>query len=77
MSRENISKYASMTVAELQETIEDLKDELFNLKMQLATRTLERTSRMKEVRRDIARAKTVLREFELGIRSAPGAGKES
>jgi large subunit ribosomal protein L29 len=74
MSKENVQKFASMTVTELQETIEDMKDELFRLKMQLATRTLERTSRIKKVRRDIARAKTVLRESELGLRASLGAG---
>ena len=68
--RESVQKFASMTVAELRETVEDMKDELFNLKMQLATRTLERTSRIKEVRREIARAKSILREYELGIRKS-------
>ena len=61
--RESVEKFAAMTVAELQETVEDLKDELFNLKMQLVTRTLERTSRIREVKREIARA----------MRTSPGA----
>lgn len=71
---EKVQQFTAMSIGELQETIEDMKDELFRLKMQLATRTLERTSRIKEVRRDIARAKTILREYELGIRQSIGRG---
>ncbi|OJG17834.1 50S ribosomal protein L29 [Enterococcus canis] len=39
-----------------------LKEELFNLRFQLATGQLENTARIKEVRQSIARIKTVLRE---------------
>ena len=39
-----------------------LKEELFNLRFQLATGQLENTARIKEVRKSIARIKTVLRE---------------
>ena len=41
------------------------KDELFNLRFQLATGQLENTARLKKVRKDIARIKTVLRQQEL------------
>jgi len=51
--------------AELAARVDDLYQELFNLRFQLATRQLENTSRLREVRRDIARTKTVLREKEL------------
>jgi large subunit ribosomal protein L29 len=68
-------EYRAMSVVELTETIEDLKDELFNLNMQKATRTLERTSRIKEVKKEIARAKTILREHELGIHVLPGGAQ--
>jgi large subunit ribosomal protein L29 len=40
----------------------ELKEELFNLRFQLATGQLENTARIKEVRQSIARIKTVLRE---------------
>ena len=41
------------------------KEELFNLRFQLATGQLENTARLKEVRKSIARIKTVLRQKEL------------
>lgn len=47
------------------------KEELFNLRFQLATGQLDNTSRMRAVKRDIARIYTVIRERELGIRAAP------
>lgn len=50
---------------ELVQKVEDLKDELFKLRFQLATGQLENPVHIREVRRNIARAKTVLREREL------------
>ncbi len=43
----------------------DYKDELFNLRFQLATGQLENTARLKQVRKNIARIKTALRQQEL------------
>ena len=54
-------------VAELKKS----KEELFNLRFQSATGQLESHGRLKAVRRDIARIYTILRERELGIRTAP------
>jgi large subunit ribosomal protein L29 len=56
-------------VAELKKA----KEELFNLRFQSATGQLESHGRLKAVRRDIARIYTILRERELGIRTAPSA----
>ena len=50
---------------ELLQEIETLKDELFNLRFQQATGQLENTARMRTVKKDIARIKTVIREREL------------
>ena len=47
------------------------KEELFNLRFQSATGQLESHGRLKAVRRDIARIYTILRERELGFRTAP------
>jgi large subunit ribosomal protein L29 len=47
--------------------IDQLKDELFNLRFQLATGQLENPMRIRQVRKDIARAKTILKQRELGI----------
>ncbi len=54
-------------VAELKKA----KEELFNLRFQSATGQLESHGRLTAVRRDIARIYTILRERELGIRTAP------
>lgn len=54
-----------LTDAELHTKINDLKSELFNLRFQLATGQLDNPMRIKGVKRDIARAKTVLRAREI------------
>jgi large subunit ribosomal protein L29 len=59
-------------VAELKKS----KEELFNLRFQSATGQLESHGRLKAVRRDIARIYTILRERELGIRTAPSPSAE-
>ena len=51
--------------------LEKAKQELFNLRFQSATGQLESHGRLQAVRRDIARIYTILRERELGIRTAP------
>lgn len=50
---------------ELRARIESAKEELFNLRFQLATGQLDNPSRLKEVRHDVARIATVLREREI------------
>jgi large subunit ribosomal protein L29 len=56
-----------MTDQELDAKLLDLKNELFNLRFQLATGQLDNPMRIKAVRKDIARVKTIVRERELGI----------
>jgi large subunit ribosomal protein L29 len=56
-----------MTDQELDTKLLDLKNELFNLRFQLATGQLDNPMRIKAVRKDIARVKTTIRERELGI----------
>ncbi len=51
---------------ELEEKLGELKEELFNLRFQQATGQLENVMRIKEVRRSIARVKTVIRERSMG-----------
>ena len=50
------------TVDELKDQLVALKKEQFNLRFQRATQQLQSTGRVREVRRDIARVKTILRE---------------
>ena len=53
---------------EIRQRLEDTLEELQNLRFQHATHQLDNPLRLKLLKRDIARLKTVLREFELGIR---------
>jgi large subunit ribosomal protein L29 len=53
------------------------KEELFNLRFAAATGQLESHGRLQAVRRDIARIYTILRERELGIRTAPTSNVEA
>ena len=55
-----IEETRSMSEDELKDSLLKLKKEAFNLRFQQAIGQLENTSRMREVRRDVARVKTVL-----------------
>lgn len=59
----------AMTGEELQKKLTDLKAELFNLRFQLATGQLDNPARVKTVRKDIARVKTIMHEREAKIRA--------
>ena len=54
-----------LSTAEMVEKEKEYKEELFNLRFQLATGQLENTARLSEVRKSIARIKTALRQAEL------------
>ena len=54
-----------MSAAELETKIAELKKDLFNLRLQHATNQLDDTNKISEVKRDIARVNTVLRELQL------------
>ena len=57
-----VKEIRELTTAEMLDQEKQLKEVLFNLRFQLATGQLENTARIKEVRKSIARIKTVLRE---------------
>ena len=59
------SELKNLYVAELNAKEQEYKQELFNLRFQLATGQLENTARIKQVRKQIARIKTALRQEEL------------
>ena len=59
-----------LTDEELEKKLHDLKAELFNLRFQLATGQLENPMRVRDVRRSIARIKTIQRERELQLNRA-------
>ena len=56
-----------LTNADLETRLRESKEELFNLRFQVATGQLDNNRRLQTVRRDIARIYTVMRERELGI----------
>lgn len=59
------SEIKDMTVDEMNQKLVSLKEELFALRFQLAVNQLDNTARLKAVKKDIARIKTVLRESEI------------
>ncbi len=61
------SEYRTLPAEELKEKLEDLLDEMANLRIQKATHQMVSPSRIGIVRKDIARIKTLLREYDLGI----------
>lgn len=66
-TKKEAKDFRNMTTAEIEQKISALKEELFNLRFQLATGQLDNPTRIRQVRKSIARAKTILRERELGI----------
>ena len=58
------SQLRELSAEELQAKLKDLKEELFNLRFQLAINQLENPMRIKAVKKDIARVQTVLTEME-------------
>ena len=61
-SKELNKKIRSMSVEEINAKIAELKEELFNLKFQAALGNIEKPARMNEIKRTIARMKTILTE---------------
>ena len=59
------SEIREMSVEELQTKLTELKEELFNLRFQLAVNQLENSNRIGAVKKDIARVSTILRQREL------------
>ncbi len=61
----DLNKIREMTDAELSAELEKMKKELFNLRFQHVTGQLDNPVQMREVKRNIARVKTIIREKEL------------
>ena len=60
-----LDEIRDMTSDELIESLTEAKEEQFNLRFQVATNQLDNTARIKEVKKDIARMLTVMRERQL------------
>ena len=66
--------YRALGDEELETRLREAKEELFNLRFQVATGQLDNNRRLHTVRKEIARIYTVMRERELGITAAPSDG---
>jgi large subunit ribosomal protein L29 len=69
-----VTELRELADEELVTRLRDFKEELFNLRFQVATGQLDNNRRLQTVRRDIARIYTVMRERELGIVRTAGTG---
>ncbi len=67
-----VQEIRKMSDMDLNNRLSDLKDELFNLRFQLATGQLDNVMRIREVKRSIARVKTIQRQRELGMLAQEG-----
>ena len=67
MAETTAAEIRDLADAELVTRLAEAKEELFNLRFQVATGQLDNNRRLQHVRRDIARIYTVMRERELGI----------
>jgi large subunit ribosomal protein L29 len=59
-----------MSIDQLKQHLISKEEELFNLKIQLATKQLENPMKIREARRNVARLKTILREKEKGSKAS-------
>ncbi len=67
-----VQEIRKMSDKDLNDKLSDLKDELFNLRFQHAIGQLENVMRIREVKRSIARVKTIQRQRELGMLAQEG-----
>jgi len=65
------SELRELSVEELGKKLEDLKDELFSLRFQSVTGQLSNFMKIRDVKRDIAKTKTILREIEINKGKTP------
>jgi large subunit ribosomal protein L29 len=74
-TKEHVAELRLLGDNELVERLGEARRELFNLRFQLATGQLDNSARLGEVRRDIARLSTFLREREISAAEAVGEGE--
>ena len=74
-TKERVAEMRAMGDAELLSRLSEARRELFNLRFQLATGQLDNSARLGEVRRDIARLMTFVREREITAAEAYGEGE--
>ncbi|KAA5833424.1 large subunit ribosomal protein L29 [Saccharopolyspora antimicrobica] len=70
------SELRELNEEELVQRLKEAKEELFNLRFQMATGQLSNNRRLRTVRQDIARIYTIMRERELGLTVSPEGAEE-
>ncbi|MEU5848030.1 MULTISPECIES: 50S ribosomal protein L29 [Saccharopolyspora] len=70
------SELRELNAEELVQRLKEAKEELFNLRFQMATGQLSNNRRLRTVRQDIARIYTIMRERELGLTVSPEGAEE-
>jgi len=65
MARQKLAEIRELPLEDVQQRLAETKEELFNLRFQNATGQLDNYKRLRDLKRDIARIKTLLREREL------------
>lgn len=73
MKENKAHKLREQSLGELEQKMKDLREELFNLRFRNSMKQLENPLKIREVRRDMARIHTVLREHERGVYRLPGS----
>ena len=71
-----VKEIRELTTEEINAKLVEAKEELFNLRFQQATGSLEKPSRIRELRHTVARMKTVLKEREMSEQEVSLSGKE-
>lgn len=72
----NAAEIRALTDDELEQAVESAREEMFNLRMQQSIGQISDTSRMRQVRRDMARLRTVRREREIWAVIEAAKGEE-
>ena len=67
MKAKEIKDIRALSVEKLEEKLQELKKDLFMLRMQLATNQLDNPMQIAAVKKDIARIKTIIREKETNV----------
>lgn len=71
-----MDEVSELTKEEVEIRLQDSLEELYNLRFQHSMHQLDNPIRVRDVRRDIARLKTVLHEFDMGIRGSKAEEKK-
>jgi large subunit ribosomal protein L29 len=67
-------KYRELTREELERNVRDLREELFNLRFRVSSQKLDNPLKIRELRREIARILTIMREEDIGVSRLPRSG---